>query len=229
MKKLPLVLALLLVAMPAWAFTRTTIITDPFNTPSNWVGLEPGNMTFLVSGGVFTSQHDASDRGNPARWSGTDFDATPDQFAVSQIISITAAAGASPIQGVICRASGDLDAARDFYFYLVRESAGSTGSASRTTDIGSVKNGTVTVLATGSVTWAPNDTIEMECTGSSTTTITGFKNGVATGQSYSDSSSPLTTGRPGVLSNLNFTGDNFVGGSLTASAAAPVRHRVTNQ
>ncbi len=199
------------------SFTRTPIITDGFDSSGNWDGLVPNDALFYVDSSHFTSYHDATFLGgNPARWHGTDFDSTADQYAKAQIIVITADGGPTTALGVICRASADLDAARDFYFYRFKEDAGSSGSAARTTEIGSVKNGTETIHTTGSITWAPNDTIELECTGSSTVLLEGFKNGVSTGQTYSDSSSPLTTGRPGVLANISFQGDNFEGGSLTA-------------
>jgi hypothetical protein len=181
--------------------------------------LVPGSATFSVTGSHFTSVHSITS-GNPARWSGTDFDAFPDQYAVAQIITINATGSLDVMLGVICRASGDVDGNRDYYFYRVMETAGTSGSASRTTQLGHCKNGVESVQVTGAIVWAPNDTVELECIGNPPT-LTGFKNSVLTGQSYVDSVSPLTTGRPGVMTNISQIGDNFVGGSAAADPPLP--------
>lgn len=189
--------------------TRTPVATDDFNRASldsDWAQL----YSFWGSVVIDTNQvrGTSSDVTQMAavRWVGAG-SFTDDQYAVLELTDISFAGGGI---GVIARASGDTDANRDFYFFRYNVVAG-------VTELGKIVDGTETVLDTPSVTWSTNDTIEIECEG---TTIRGLKNGSVVS---TETDSALTTGAPGICAfqgaNLPL-GDNWIGGNFTAGGAS---------
>lgn len=77
-------------------------------------------------------------------------------------------------------------------------------------------------LSTGHATCVDNDVVELDATGSSPTTLKLFINGVQDGADITDSSSPITSGSPGVggynstgNAVTHFVADNLGGGGAT--------------
>ena len=65
-------------------------------------------------------------------------------------------------------------------------------------DVAKIVAGSYSSLATRTGTWVDNDVLRVECTGTSTTTIKVFQNGVQLGADITDASSPLQAGSPGI-------------------------------
>ena len=80
-------------------------------------------------------------------------------------------------------------------------------------------NLTYSSLGTRSCTSVANDVFRLEATGTSTTTLRMFINGVQQGADFTDASSPITSGNPGMFMYRNSgsypcTLDDFAGGDL---------------
>lgn len=197
--------------------SRQLIATDNFNRTgfalgSNWVTLNNslgGDMELIATARV-TASVTGTNRA-AARWVGAG-SFTDDQYSGIKITAL----GFNDINiaiGVICRASADTDAARDFYEVLV---VADTAGPNYTTQVNKVVNGTRTALDSTSRAWAVNDRVELECEG---TTIRGMKNGVAF---FTTTDASITTGLPGIAgannaTDGNATGDDWEGGNLISA------------
>jgi|SRR6185436_14593788 len=111
-------------------------------------------------------------------------------------------------------AFGSFSAYRIYFF----DSTGTAGIV-----VEKIVNGTVTAIgAQLNTTFASGDTLECEATTVSTTvTFTIYKNGVSLG-TRSDSSSILTTGKPGIcglIASALLRGDDWEAGNVTAGAS----------
>lgn len=222
MKRILLALLLLLVPVATQAATRTSIATDNFNRAAplgaDWTQL---NITLggSVSIGSSTVYGGASGgqpvNGATAVWSGAGTFSN-DQYSSAVFVETDFGSENYRI-GVICRASTDTNANRDYYYH----SAGSNNVSI----LGKIVNGTNTAIHTASVTWDDGDRVELECEG---TTIRAMKSGVALGGSFTATDTALTTGKPGITANGDSfvaTGDDWEGGDLSAAATPTFFYR----
>ena len=191
--------------------TFTTVGTSDFtgtagSFPPGFTNLDNVQGLVLSDGTRFYSPYGAY---SGARFVGT---FTNDQFASCVLGSTSGSFVASPAAnadaiGVICRASTDVDTARDFYFAYVDDNQRVT--------YGKAVNGVVTNFALNSTvtTWAVGDVLRLYCLG---TTIAVQKNGTTI---LSTTDSDLTTGNPGVLAragaNTLMRGDDGIFGNVT--------------
>jgi hypothetical protein len=203
---------------------RTAVATDNFNRAS--LGADWAQLNTTLAGDVtvdasvkFRGQYSTqpTNQKSAARWVGAGT-FTDDQYAKVKLLNPPPAdfsGGANCELGVIVRASADTNGAKDFYeVACVHVSAG-------TTNLCKWANGTRTLLATASVSYSANDTLELEAIGTgSSTVVTAYKNGVAiAGLAYTDTSA-LTGGVPGVTaSSAALFGDDWEGGNITAPAS----------
>jgi hypothetical protein len=219
------VLILLSSLLPSVGFaqTRTSVATDNFNRASlgaNWQQVNSslgGNLS--INGSVtFESTHTTPGGSSAAAvWVGAG-SFTADQYS-SAVFVDTSFGGENYGIGVLCRASTDTDAARDYYQF--------EALSNNTGRFGKVVNGTYTEFNAASVTWANGDRVEIECQG---TTIRAMRNGTALGGAWTVTDSDLSTGAPGIAATGASgvaEGDDWIGGNLSASARA-VRHQVNN-
>lgn len=190
---------------------RDVIATDNFNRASlgaDWAQLYPFNGSLVINSSIRLSSDTSSlaSSSTAGRWVGAGT-FTDDQYA-KIAIKFLDDISTSHWGGVIVRASADQDSARDFYYAIV-ESSGA--GPNYTTRVGKIVNGTHTSLATSSVAWAVNDTIELEVEGSA---LRVFKNGTQiTALNVTDTA--LTTGKPGAITNQFFYLDDWEGGNIT--------------
>lgn len=194
---------------------RTLIASDAFATEGalgspNWTQLnvnDAGNVQ-VSAGGTISGSVYGQDA--VARWSGAG-SFTSDQCS-SLVVSGLSGTGAYGI-GVIARASGDVNAARDFYWALLAD----------ITYFGKVVNGTSTQFTSSATpTWSNGDRLELECEG---TTIRVMKNGVALGGAFTVTDSDIATGTPGVLGRGDpgvISGDLWEGSNLASASPAAI-------
>lgn len=196
---------------------RTAIATDDFNRASlgaNWAQIANGvggsisiNSSTRATGATGNGAENAA-----ARWVGAGT-FTANQYAAAKLLNFDYQ-NANYWAGVIVRASGDTDAARDFYYAIVQMD---DGGPSYTTRVGKVVNGTDTSLANVDQAWSVNDVISLEVEG---TSLRVFRNGTQiAGLNATDAS--LSTGAPGIILSQSFYLDDFEGGNITAGSAAP--------
>ncbi len=182
--------------------------SDMFTRP-DWLGPGP-NWTVLTSnvprvGNGFLLS--AVDDHYYARWNGHDLD--NDQCGRINVATI----GAAQAVGVGVR-STDTGATRDMYRVWT------TGSPS-TTLIKEVDGAFEVLVTLPSTPWAPGDLLKFCVTGSSPAVLSVYRTPVGgsevlVGSSYSDSTSPLTTGEPVVyLYGVDAALDDFVGENVT--------------
>ncbi len=200
---------------------RTSIATDNFNRAdsgslgANWSDLYPGWATTDIG----TNRAVAADTSQPqvARWNGAGT-FTDDQYAKA-VVATRVWQSANYRTGVLVRASADIDANRDYYAFLLQHD-NDIGQPTTTILVKCV-NGTETTLATAAsgIAWAANDTIELEVrTSGANAALKCFRNGVEiTAMATTDSTSPLSTGKPGLYLQGNNTvaADDWEGGNLT--------------
>lgn len=198
---------------------RTLVASDDFNRAAldaNWGQINTtlgGNILIDASTqikGQFTLQ--PTDQASAARYVGTGT-FTNDQYSSVKII-IPALNNPICTVGAIARAGAGVNAARSYYEFYIELN---TGSYSFVTRLTKWVAGVRTVLASGNVTWASGDLIEIEAVG---TTVRGCRNGAPlAGFSVTDSS--ITTGLPGATSagGSAIRGDDWTGGSATAPTA----------
>jgi hypothetical protein len=132
--------------------------------------------------------------------------------------NITAFTTVGPLfQGVIARATGTTAGTLNCYAVYTDGASGSTH-----TEIAKITGGSGVALKAVATTFTPGDLIEIRCTGTATTTIAMYKNGVLV-DSVNDSTSPFTSGAAGIyafdrdLAGTNI--DNWEGGNLGSSPA----------
>ncbi len=189
---------------------RTSVATDDFNRASlgsNWSQLNAalaGNVVTTGSTqvtGSFATQ--PTNQISAVRWVGAG-SFTNDQYSVLKLTNAAASLGSTIRAGVVVRASGS-DSSRTYYEAVVFQAG--------TTELNKWVSGTRTNLHSASVTWANNDTIELEAEG---TTIRVLKNGSALGGSFTQTDSSITTGAPGFATTASFTCDDWEGGNLSS-------------
>jgi hypothetical protein len=201
---------------------RSLVASDNFNRAdsgslgANWTDLFPSWATADIA----TNRVVAADVAAPqvSRWNGAG-SFSNDQYA--KITVSTRVWESSGFRtGVIVRASADTDTARDYY-YLHFYHDQDVGTAV-TTVLGKCVNGTETTLVSDSISWGTSDTVELEVT-----TVAGnaqlrcFKNGSAlTSLNHTDSSTPLTTGKPGIYlqGNSSIAAEDWEGGDVTSGS-----------
>jgi hypothetical protein len=209
------------IASVGHAQTRSPVATEAFGgTMGNWTQTYPfwGSMT-ITSGVVHGSSTENVANAQSAVWSGSG------TFSSDQYASMTASGlawtGANLSIGVMCRSTTDTDGSRDNYHLIVIDD----DSTNRTTYLVKVVNGTRTVLHSATVAWVDTDEIEIECEG---TTIRGMRNGAALGGSFTQTDSALSSGKPGITgagAAGGPSGDDWVGGDLTAGGGGGLRLR----
>ena len=198
---------------------RALVASDNFNRASldaNWEQINTGlGGSILIEAsteikGQYTLQ--PTDQACAARYIGTGT-FTNDQFSSAKII-IPALNNNNCTFGAIARAGAGTNGARSYYEFYTELN---TGSYSLVTRLTKWVAGVRTVLASGNVTWASGDLIEIEAVG---TTVRGCRNGVAVA-GFSVTDTALTTGLPGVTSagGNSIRGDDWTGGSATAPTA----------
>jgi hypothetical protein len=211
--------------------TRTPVANDDFSTAlsANWTQTNSGTASIATSsgkvqgGGVagFTS-------GAAAYWNADSFSA--DQYASIVLSGITNLSNFSYNGGVICRASTDIGANRDFYAAGL---ALSYSGANPYTRVFRVNNsGQTDLVSLATIPWVDGNILSLEVTGTgATVTLTVYKDSgsgpvALTGfTSIADSSvGRLLTGRPGVFfaGTSNPLGDDFEAGDLTSGVSVPV-------
>lgn len=173
---------------------RTSVATDDFASTTevdlsgNWTQLNGGLSLIRKASGVAYVSH-----GNPAavRWTANSF--SDDQYSSLLISTLVSDGSTTKGLGVICRASADTGAGRDYYYCVV--CTNNTSGSLWTVTLGKVVNGTDTSLYSEAVTFSTGKAIELECIG---TAIRGCIDGVLINASFSVTDSAITTGRPGV-------------------------------
>lgn len=196
---------------------RTTVASDDFNRASlgaNWTQLNPalaGSISIDSSTQVHAAFTFVSAGSTAAvRWAGTGTFSN-DQFSSVKLTTISGS-GNNYKMGAIARAGAGIDGSRAWYEVSV------TGLASGpyTTEIVLQNGGTRTVLYSATLSWATNDTVDIEVEGS---TIRACKNGTPLGGSWTVTDTTLTTGKPGVVASgaSVIFGDDWVGGDVTAA------------
>jgi hypothetical protein len=148
-----------------------------------------------------------------------------DQYCTFTISNL-AVSGASSRGGGIVRSASGTDAASAFYACYVCDD--DTGSGSTVVIL--KVNGTMagTVLDSRRLTIANGDILTFGVQGSSSAVLTLYVNAVASASTYTDSSSPLTTGKPGLyLASDESTGtltgpalDDWIAGDVTAGSTS---------
>lgn len=194
--------------------SRNLIASDNFNRAdgspgSDWQQLNPYWGSVSISSNQITGSVGHATERPCMRWvGGGTFNA--DQYASLRISQSLPYQSSNYGLGVIARASGDINGARDFYFAIVL--ADSPGP-NYTTQLGKVVNGTVTVLHSAAIAWSLNDRIELEVEG---TTLRLCKNGVPLGGSFTQTDTSLSSGQPGVVINELLLGDDWEAGNMTS-------------
>jgi hypothetical protein len=196
-----------------------TAPSDDFNRADastlggNWTDQRTSLSPDIISNRVGTTTSGA----HVAFWNASTV--ADNQYA--QITLVTIGTSPSKYIGLTCRNSSDTgDSAYDQYQFNTN---GNSGSGN--TQLNKIVNGTLTVLTYYTATWVSGDVMRIECTGGATTVLKMFKNGTqlvrADGSgldTYSDASSALTTGQPGVYSFGNGArGDDWQAGEVTGS------------
>lgn len=189
---------------------REAIATSNFtgtngDPPANFTALNSGDGTITIDTNRFESNTSFSLL--DSRWTGSGT-FTDDQYAKCVVTGLSNPGGLQKT-GVVARASADTGSGRDMYRAYVLED--------NTTAIvlEKIVNGSVTQLNSTNVgAFANGDTVEIECEG---TTIRSLRNGT---QVASVTDSSLTTGKPGICSELGFGpntfGDDWEGGNITS-------------
>lgn len=197
--------------------TRTPVAAENGNAAlsgSNWAQLNTDWGTVQSGSGVISCSASNGDNEGAARWIGAGT-FTDDQYAEITLGGLQVLNANFSI-GVICRSSADANGARDFYFAQVQ--ATDSGAGVYTSVLGKYVNGTRTELHSASTAWADGDEVSLEVEG---TTLRLCKNGAALGGSFTQVDTSLTTGLPGIVANGSLpTGDDWVGGNLSADVAA---------
>jgi hypothetical protein len=195
---------------------RSSIATDDFNRAAigaNWAQLNNDWGQVDTLGSTQVAGNNAADGNNRpvARWVGAGT-FTNDQYS-SVEVSALSFQGANFFIGVIVRASGDVNAARDFYAAFV---ASDSAGPNYTVSLIKVVNGTTTVLHSAAIAWTANQRIELEAEG---TSLRVCKDGTPLGGSFTQTDTDLASGSPGITgTHSTCPGDNWDGGNLVAAS-----------
>lgn len=200
---------------------RTSVSTSAFpdadgSHPAGFTDLSNGFGQVQVVSNKFHSPY-----GFPADSRDTGTFATG-QYAQIVLSGFTGTGNTDEI-GVILLASADLASGRDLYRVYIRD--GATPSLI----VEKVVNDGITNLRTDtSQSWANNDVLSAEAdpSGGSSTVIKLFRNGTQVGTNLTDSSTPHTTGKPGIYakqgSSDTLRGDDYEAGDGFLSSATDV-------
>ena len=187
----------------------TQTATDDFNRANedpittNWTNQAPGgNTPIALVSNAYTAHSLASDaHAYRTGWAGGN-----DQYSQAAITAGSASAGAGA--GVAVRV--DTAAATKTMYRLVLDNGGNY-------ELLKIVVGVTTSLRTGTVTYVAGQKLGLSATGGATTTLKIWYNGSQVGASVTDSSSPITTGSPGIAYSSTLTsasGDNWDGGTV---------------
>lgn len=205
---------------------RTQVATDNFNRAgpalgSDWTQWYPAwgfavigaSTVFTGPGGVLMGAH----------WTGAG-SFGDDQYCKVTLAGTVAFTNNAVAAGVRMQGS---DSTRSGYFAQCLDN----NDPNRTFRILKVLDGTQTVLSTVSRAMASGDTIAIEATGTSTVTLTAWHNDVqVTALDITDSSSPLTGGKPGIcITETNPTADDFDAGTVGAAATTSLPPHLLQQ
>jgi hypothetical protein len=126
-------------------------------------------------------------------------------------------------RGVILRPTAGSNATRSMYACYVCYDG---GGPNYTTRLSKIVNGTETILVSVSAPWANEDRVECECEddASGHVILRPCRNGTPiSGMLYTDTSSPFTTGRPGLYGMSNFVFmDDFEAGDISNTVTATI-------
>lgn len=181
--------------------------------------------------GQYTAQAGAGDdyaHRASARYTGTGT-VTADQ-ASSAVLAVGLVGTAARSAGVCVLASGS-NTTRTHYEVSVSMSFGSTFG----TTLRKVVNNTVTILYADTVSWAVGQRVELEADTTTTpgsTILRVCKDGVPLGGGFTltDSTSPISTGNPGIVASGNEVHlTDWIGSNLTAGTAPSITTQPTNQ
>jgi hypothetical protein len=200
---------------------RTLVASDNFDRAdsgslgANWLDQFPGWATIDIN----TNRAVAADSSQPAMavWAGAGT-FTADQYG--QVIVATRVWQSSSYRtGVTVRASTDTDAGRDFYALMLYHDNDIGQPVS--THLVKCVNATETILvsAASGIAWVATDSIELEVTDvGGNAQLRCYRNGtLITELNHTDSTSPLTTGKPGLYLQGNDTvaADDWEGGNFS--------------
>lgn len=199
---------------------RESIATDNFNRAgpdlgANWQNLAASNGGSITinSSTRITGFSSFSYENSAARWVGAG-SFTADQYAAAVLVNLLYSSAGS-WSGVLVRASGDINATRDYYYAIVEHNSSGPDYLTR---VGRVVNGTNTSLATTTQVWAINDIISLEVEGNA---LRVFRNSTQIGAlDVTDSS--IASGAPGIVCSQAIYLDDFEGGNITGGGASPV-------
>ncbi len=196
---------------------RTSVQTDNFNRTGPGVG---ANWAMLASGAGGNVTIDSNIRvtgdysSNPAvaRWVGAGT-FTSNQYSGVRLVNGGDGLGGSYWGGAIVRASADTDAARDYYCAYKQHSA-----VSNNVVLAKYLNGTATVLYSGTQSAAAGDMLwlEAEGDGSSTALRVYLNDTHLTAWDYTDTTSVITGGAPGLLVCSAVFLDDWEGGNISS-------------
>lgn len=196
-------------AYPFTAADGTNV--SALNSSNDWVEQNASNGQLrIVSNGYQNAFGNMADNS----WKGAGSFTTDQYFSVKLVGTF---GGNDKVGGSVLNnggAFGSFSAYRVYYF----DSTGTAGIV-----VEKIVNGTVTAVGTQlNVTLATGDTLECEATTSGgVVTFTLYKNGISQG-TRSDSSSILTTGKPGIcglISGAQIRGDDWEAGNVTTGGA----------
>jgi hypothetical protein len=202
---------------------RNAVATDNFDRAdnaslgANWTNLNadygyPQVYSNQVCG---SAVWDPSVQQIAARWNGTGT-FSDNQYGSIKIGGLNYLSG-SYVIGVICRASADSNATRDYYGFCVQANAAASPYPSL---LFKVNNGTYAALNSGTVAWANNDSLSLEVEGNQ---VRACKNGAPLGGNWTVADNSLTTGKPGIVcmaaGEHQPIGDDWEGGDIVAAAA----------
>lgn len=195
--------------------TRALVASDAYNRVdgapgADWAQLNTDWGTLNVVSNQIVGSNAADGNNRPAmRWVGAG-SFTDNQYASIEVSALSFQ-GANFFIGVIVRASGDVNALRDFYATFV---ASDSAGPNYTVSLIKVVNGTTTVLHSAAIAWTANQRIELEAEGP---TLRVCMDGTPLGGSFTQTDTDLASGSPGVTgTHSSCPGDNWAAGNLVA-------------
>ncbi len=201
---------------------RTTVVTLDGTSDADLTqvyAVTSGSVT--VNAGTFYGQNTRTyDQTAAGVYSGASAGSFTNDQSASIVVGGLSALAVNFGIGVICRASTDTEANRDFYGVFIGVDGGN--GASNTTYLFKIVNGTATLLHSAGVVWTNGDRVELEVEG---TTLRACKNGTALGGSFTQTDSSLATGKPGIIGSGGsglITGDDWIGSNITGGVVVPV-------
>ena len=185
------------------------MITDDFSgTLGNWAQWNPawGNCSITTAALRFPGGQDCGIRWTAAGAPGAD------QYSQIGVVNAT---WIDEYIGPGVRVTG-ADTTRSGYFLRLFDN----DSTNKTLALVKYVNGTPTTLQTTTYATGTTPTLRIEAEGTSSTVLRCYVGGTqVTALNHTDSSTPLTTGVPGVLGQgTTISGDNFEGGDLAPAA-----------